>query len=147
LSVLSQARVILSGIRWLTVCFIGPGLRGAAGRGFASEPVHTRMTNRRSGPMNTFKTVTVDEVKPLLAHPETMLLDCRDLRDYRAGHIDNAMHLHEGLRETLLLKGDKQRPLVIYCYHGHASEHVAEMFTDFGFQNVYSLKGGFAAWQ
>lgn len=97
--------------------------------------------------MNKFKRVSVAEVKPLLERPDTLLLDCRDLKDYRAGHIENAMHLHEGLRETLLLKGDKRRPLVIYCYYGHASEHVAEMFTDFGFQDVYSLQGGYAAWQ
>ena len=96
--------------------------------------------------MSKFKTVTVDEVKPLLSDERTMLLDCRDVKDYKAGHIDNAMHLHEGQRETLLLKGDKSRPMVIYCYHGHASEHVAEMFSDFGFKDVYSLKGGFAAW-
>ena len=96
--------------------------------------------------MSKFKTVTVDVVKPLLSDERTMLLDCRDVKDYKAGHIDNAMHLHEGLRETLLLKGDKSRPMVIYCYHGHASEHVAEMFSDFGFKDVYSLKGGFAAW-
>lgn len=97
--------------------------------------------------MNKFKTVSVEEVKPLLAQPDTVLLDCRDLKDYRAGHIENAMHLHEQLRDTLLLKGDKTRPMVIYCYHGHASEHVAEMFADFGFRDVYSLEGGFAAWQ
>lgn len=96
--------------------------------------------------MKRFKTISVDEARPLLQRPDTLLLDCRDLKDYRAGHIDNAMHLHEKLRETLLLKGDKQRPLLIYCYYGHASEHVAEMFADFGFQDVYSLKGGFAAW-
>ena len=75
-----------------------------------------------------------------------MLLDCRDLRDYRQGHIERAMHVHEGLRDTLIKKGDKDRKMVIYCYHGHASEHLAEMFSDFGFKHVYSLNGGYANW-
>ncbi|GGB93150.1 thiosulfate sulfurtransferase GlpE [Marinobacterium zhoushanense] len=97
--------------------------------------------------MGKFKTLSVDEMKPMLSTTDAMLLDCRDVRDYKVAHIDNAMHLHEGLRESLLLKGDKQRPMIIYCYHGHASEHVAEMFTDFGFKEVYSLKGGFEAWK
>lgn len=96
--------------------------------------------------MGKFKTLSVDEMKPMLSTTDAMVLDCRDVRDYKVAHIDNAMHLHEGLRESLLLKGDKQRPMIIYCYHGHASEHVAEMFTDFGFKEVYSLKGGFEAW-
>lgn len=75
-----------------------------------------------------------------------MILDCRDLKDYQAGHIGNAMHVHELLRDTLLKKGDKERQLLIYCYYGHASEHLAEMFCDFGFKQVYSLTGGYADW-
>lgn len=97
--------------------------------------------------MSKFKTITATELKPMLQDNVPMLLDCRDVKDYRAGHIDDALHLHEGLRDSLLMKGDKARPMVIYCYHGHASEHVAEMFSDFGFTDVYSLKDGYAAWQ
>lgn len=37
--------------------------------------------------------------------------------------------------------------MIIYCYHGHSSEHLAEMFADFGFKNVFSLQGGFELWQ
>ena len=86
-------------------------------------------------------------MQALLPDVTAMLLDCRDLKDYRAGHIENAMHLHEGLKESLLKKGDRNKTLIIYCYYGHASEHLAEMFGDFGFKNVYSLQGGFAAWK
>ena len=97
--------------------------------------------------MKNFQTVPVSELQSLLADDTAMLLDCRDLKDYRAGHIENALHVHEGLRDSLLKKGDKGRPLVIYCYYGHASEHLAEMFGDFGFKKVFSLQGGFAAWK
>lgn len=97
--------------------------------------------------MSKFKTLSVEEMKPMLGTVDAMVLDCRDVRDYKEAHIENALHLHEGLRESLLMKGDKQRPMIIYCYHGHASEHVAEMFSDFGFKDVYSLKGGFEAWK
>jgi thiosulfate sulfurtransferase len=55
--------------------------------------------------------------------------------------------VHEGLKESLIKRGDKQRSLLIYCYHGHASEHLAEIFTDFGFKDVYSLVGGYASWK
>ncbi|MBR9884868.1 MAG: thiosulfate sulfurtransferase GlpE [Oceanospirillales bacterium] len=96
--------------------------------------------------MEKFKTISAQELPELLGRSNALLLDCRDLRDYRSGHIENALHLHEGLRESLLMRGDKHREIVIYCYHGHASEHVAEMFADFGFSEVYSLAGGFNAW-
>ncbi len=97
--------------------------------------------------MKKFQTVSVPEMQTLLEDETAMLLDCRDRKDYRVGHIENAMHVHEGLKESLVKKGDKSRKLIIYCYYGHASEHLAEMFCDFGFQHVYSLAGGFSGWK
>ena len=97
--------------------------------------------------MKPFKTVSAIEAEKLIADVNPLILDCRDLKDYRAGHIDNAMHVHEQLRDSLLKKGDKSREMLIYCYYGHASEHLAEMFADFGFKQVYSLAGGYADWR
>jgi thiosulfate sulfurtransferase len=97
--------------------------------------------------MAKFQTLSITDAMPLLSQPETLILDCRDLKDYRIGHIHNAMHVHQQLRDSLIKTADKQRPLLIYCYYGHASEHLAEMFGDFDFKQVYSLAGGFAAWQ
>jgi thiosulfate sulfurtransferase len=97
--------------------------------------------------MKKFKTLSVTESEQLISEQQPMILDCRDLKDYKAGHIDNAMHVHEQLRDSLMAKGDKQKPLLIYCYYGHASEHLAEMFGDFGFQQVFSLAGGYADWK
>lgn len=97
--------------------------------------------------MPAFQTITVAAVKPLLTAPETLLLDCRKVKDYQSGHIDNALHAHDALVESLLRRGDKSRPLVIYCYHGHSSEHLAELFAGFGFEQVYSMAGGYESWQ
>ena len=94
-----------------------------------------------------YKTITIADAKTLIAEQQPMIVDCRDLKDYKAGHLDNALHLHEGLKESLVKRGDKQRGLLIYCYYGHASEHVAEFFSDFGFKAVYSLARGYSAWQ
>lgn len=96
--------------------------------------------------MSVFKTISIAEAERLMVEQQPILLDCRNVSDYKQGHIANAMHLHEQLRDSLLRKGDKQRPLLIYCYHGHASEHVAEMFSDFGFTAVHSMAGGYSEW-
>lgn len=94
-----------------------------------------------------YKTISILEAKKLIQEAEPMILDCRAIADYKAGHLDNALHLHEGLKDSLVKRGDKQRDLLIYCYHGHASEHLAEFFADFGFTHVYSVAGGYTAWQ
>ncbi|MBV5302166.1 MAG: thiosulfate sulfurtransferase GlpE [Methylococcales bacterium] len=97
--------------------------------------------------MTQYKVITALEAEQLIHNENPVILDCRDTTHYRANHIENAMHLHEKLRDSLLKKGEKSRHFLIYCYHGHASEHVAEMFSDFGFEYVYSLRGGYESWK
>lgn len=94
-----------------------------------------------------YQNITVSECEQLIKNRAPLILDCRDVKNYQAGHLANALHVHEALKESLVKRGDKQRSLLIYCYHGHASQHLAEFFTDFGFKEVYSLEGGYAAWQ
>jgi thiosulfate sulfurtransferase len=96
--------------------------------------------------MQKFKTISAAALQQSLPDSNAMILDCREMKDYRESHIENALHVHEGLKDSLIKKGDKQLRLIIYCYYGHASEHLAEMFCDFGFSNVFSLEGGFASW-
>ena len=95
----------------------------------------------------SYKTVTAADAGQLIANKNPVILDCRNVKDYREGHIGNAMLVHEQLRDRMLVKGDKDKPLLIYCYHGHASEHLAEIFCDFGFNKVYSLAGGYEGWK
>jgi thiosulfate sulfurtransferase len=93
--------------------------------------------------MKKFKVCTVSDMPALLATEQALLLDCRKILDYQVEHIDNALHSHDQLVETLIKKSDKNRVIVIYCYHGHSSEHLAQLFGGFGFNNVYSLEGGY----
>jgi thiosulfate sulfurtransferase len=94
-----------------------------------------------------YHNINVADCEQLIQQREPLILDCRDVKNYQAGHLENALHVHDGLKESLIKRGDKQRCLLIYCYHGHASQHLAEFFSDFGFKDVYSLEGGYAAWQ
>lgn len=94
-----------------------------------------------------YKTISVADSKKLIEESKPMILDCRAMKDYRAGHLEDALHVHEDLKVSLVKRGDKQRSLLIYCYYGHASEHLAEFFSDFGFQDVYNLEGGYSGWK
>ena len=94
-----------------------------------------------------YQNINVEQCAQLIQDHTPLILDCRDVKNYQSGHLDNALHVHDGLKESLIKRGDKQRCLLIYCYHGHASQHLAEFFTDFGFKHVYSLEGGYTAWQ
>ena len=44
-----------------------------------------------------YKTISIDESEVLIKEAKPLILDCRDLKDYRAGHLEDALHVHEGL--------------------------------------------------
>lgn len=90
-----------------------------------------------------YSVIDCAQVPTLLHESDTLLLDCRKLTDYRTGHIDGALHVHDGLVESLLTNGDRERTLVIYCCHGHTSEHLAEALGNAGFARVFSVAGGY----
>ncbi|HEY3431586.1 MAG TPA: ankyrin repeat domain-containing protein [Rhodocyclaceae bacterium] len=73
-----------------------------------------------------------------------ILLDSRDAQSYTQGHVEGAMNLSGANQDRLLMKLNKDAPVVIYCYHGNASRTYAGIFSDFRFKNVYSVDGGYA---
>lgn len=68
-----------------------------------------------------FKTISVADSKKKIQESEPLILDCRDMKDYWAGHLEDALHVHEGLKESLVKRSDKQRSLLISCYYCHAT--------------------------
>jgi thiosulfate sulfurtransferase len=45
------------------------------------------------------------------------------------------------------MRDDKQLSLLIYCSYGHDGEHLAEFFSDFGFNQDYGLEGVYSCWK
>lgn len=82
----------------------------------------------------------------LAARPQALRLDARDSQRHAEAHLEGALRLDGRNHEQLLLNEPKRRPVLIYCYHGHASQTYAQMFVDFGFTEVADLIGGWAAW-
>ncbi|WP_374328550.1 thiosulfate sulfurtransferase GlpE [Azonexus sp.] len=71
------------------------------------------------------------------------VFDVRDLASYRQGHLDGAVHLQMERVAAWLGRLSRETPLIIYCYHGNASQVYAQMFCDFRFSRVYSVDGGY----
>ena len=91
--------------------------------------------------------INVQRVKDMLTTEENILiLDQRDQQSYKQGHIEGALMVHDSLIDSLIKKGNKKQPLLIYCYQGNASKDLAELFCNFGF-NAFSIAGGYAEWK
>jgi len=93
-----------------------------------------------------FKEITVAEVKTLMETKEITMIDIRDPNSYTAGHIENALHVDDSNVEQFVREADFEVPLVVYCYHGNNSQGAAGYMSEQGFEEAYSLRGGFAAW-
>jgi len=77
---------------------------------------------------------------------DAQVVDVRDRASYEAGHIDNAEHIDDSNVADFIDRADFERPLIVCCYHGNMSQGAADYFGSKGFQQAYSLDGGYEAW-
>jgi rhodanese-related sulfurtransferase len=97
-------------------------------------------------PEKQFQRLRPEQARSWLAErPDALLLDARDARHHAASHLAGCIRLDGRNHEHLLMREAKSRPVLIYCYHGNASQTWASMFADFGFTEVADLVGGWAA--
>ena len=96
--------------------------------------------------MHSYQCISVAEAEQMINDANIVVLDMRDIRFYLAGHHPKALHLSDGNLRSLLKHTAKHVPILIYCYHGNSSQDMAQLFSDFGFKNCYSLDGGYEAW-
>ena len=95
----------------------------------------------------------VSQVEPgeatrMLNHDNAIIVDMREDKEYREGHIVNAVHAPSG-DGNAVQKLDKfrERPVIVYCRSGHRSTGYCGMLRKQGFSSVYNLAGGVLAWQ
>jgi rhodanese-related sulfurtransferase len=74
---------------------------------------------------------------------ELLIYDVRDRTAFDGDHVDGARHLDGPGMEHAVSTVPRRTPIVIYCYHGNASQSYAATFADFRFVEVYSVDGGF----
>ena len=94
-----------------------------------------------------YKRVSVSTTNSLIRERNPVIFDVRDTASYQTAHLPNAVYLSDQTLMSTLKKGARDRPILVYCYHGNASQDIAKLFCDFGFSDVYSLDGGFESWR
>jgi rhodanese-related sulfurtransferase len=94
-----------------------------------------------------WRRVNVTQAQTLSQRTDLIIFDVRDTASYQQGHLERAQHLVETQLEQVLFTIPKNAPLLIYCYHGNASQSYAKIFADFGFKEVYDLIDGYEAWR
>ena len=89
------------------------------------------------------------EAVQLINRRDAVVLDVRSAEDYKSGHINNARHIPEAELESRAKELDKvkSKPIIVSCARGSRSAGIATRLRKLGFNEVFSLRGGVAAWR
>ena len=93
------------------------------------------------------KTVSYHEVTRLLNGDEAVLLDVRDVSDYKAGHVTGAINIPHASVATRVTELDKYKAkqIIVADKMGQHAGHVGKALNEKGFDTV-RLKGGMSEW-
>lgn len=94
-----------------------------------------------------FQRINVADAEKLIRdNSDVVILDVRDCDSYKRGHLDGAHNVTILDLFGFIDRIPKDAPVLIYCYHGYASQEYAQLFSDFRYTHVHSLEGGYQAW-
>ncbi|WP_318521381.1 thiosulfate sulfurtransferase GlpE [Photobacterium leiognathi] len=99
--------------------------------------------------MEQFQHISVEQAYELLqqADSHAVLVDIRDPQSFALAHPEQAFHLTNDTMVSWMDEVEFEQPVIVMCYHGISSQGAAQYLINQGYENVYSLDGGFEAWR
>ena len=89
-----------------------------------------------------------DTQQRMRENSEAKLIDVREDKEWEAAHAAGAIHLGKGIieRDIETAVPDKNTELILYCGGGYRSALAADALQRMGYTNVFSMAGGWKAW-
>jgi thiosulfate sulfurtransferase len=97
--------------------------------------------------MDQFQHIKAEDALTMMQERGAILVDIRDPQSFTTAHAASALHLTNDTASTVLGRIDYDQPILVMCYHGISSQGAAQYLINQGFEQVYSVDGGFEAWQ
>ena len=94
-----------------------------------------------------FTCISVAAAKKMMDDRAAQVVDIRDPNAYAGAHVPGAVSVNNSNVGQFVADADHDKPLLVFCYHGHSSQGAAEFFAGQGFAEVYSVDGGFEEWR
>lgn len=96
--------------------------------------------------MDQFQHIDVAGAQALIEQHNARLLDIRDPQSFAVAHAKDAYHLTNDTIVAFMNEAEFDEPVLVMCYHGISSQGAAQYLVNQGFEQVYSVDGGFEAW-
>lgn len=90
------------------------------------------------------------EISPEQAWEMVQMVPCLQIFDpqrFTYFHAKGAFHLTNQSFLQFEEQVDFDSPIIVSCYHGVSSRNVATFLVEQGYENVFSLIGGFDGWE
>lgn len=100
--------------------------------------------SRKSGP-----SLSPQEAINLVNNKDGLFLDMREAKDFKKGHIVDALNIPFARLTARIgeLEKHRERPIVLVCKMGQHSGAAARQLQQQGFEQVYKMRGGMMEWQ
>jgi len=97
----------------------------------------------------SIKQVGAEEARDLMKNSGAVVVDVRESDEWRQGHIPEAIFIPRGFLELRVEDKvpDHKAPVILQCASGTRSLLAARTLREMGYENLYSLNGGFNAWK
>lgn len=95
----------------------------------------------------SFQRIRAGDAKALFEQGDVRIADIRDALSYQAGHIRAAVRVDNDNLGQFMQGTRKDQPVLVCCYHGNSSQGAAQFFASQGYEQVYSLDGGYEMWK
>ncbi len=95
--------------------------------------------------MGTLTTLAVQTVPDRPG--DVTILDVRTEKEWNAGHIDGAIHIHGGKLQENFKLVPRDQPVVVICGSGYRGSIAASFLKREGYDNVSNVLGGMSAWK
>ncbi len=97
--------------------------------------------------MAVLRRISIEQAQVLITEQNPVIVDVRDPQSYAVSRIQGAVHLSNDSIGSFLQQTDRQRPVLVYCYHGNSSISAGQFLAEQGFTEVMSMDGGFESWR
>lgn len=97
--------------------------------------------------MSEFKLIDLEDAHEKIKAGDIAIADIRDPQSFKAGHVEGSFNLNNTTMSEFSGLTEFDTPVLVFCYHGHSSQGAAQYLANQGYEEVYSVNGGFEMWK
>lgn len=93
--------------------------------------------------------VSTSQATQLINREDAVVLDTREAKDFKAGHIAGARNIPQSRLDERMSELDKfkSKPVIVVCKTGQAAGAAQAKLSKAGFERALKLQGGIMQWQ